>query len=357
MKNKYFILSALSLFTLACKKNLPELPNAEVPVFYSEMSSPSLNLNLRAGINGISFSEEISVDNQVKHYSGMLEKPDTLFRINFFAGEVFKAMNSESFMGITAVSPVSLSSQSLAQVASSDLLDSQFDISSFTVNQSDLTDAIDIQNPGIYTIGLAAQRDGMNFESSNVAVIGYDNPYKFELVGNINSSGPGVIIEGQIQNSSTNIEKIEWTCGSNAQTTTGTQVQFPPAGSNNLLVAKVTFEDGVERTRSIGLGLENAPKIEDIIYSLETYSTISFSSKIEVILETNNETYSSKFATDFTEGEPILNVINKSFYTDPVTKQEALLIHATGLLYLKNTQSNETIPVQINLQIGLPISF
>jgi hypothetical protein len=287
----------------------------------------------------------------------MLQKPDTVFRINFFAGEVFKALNATSFMGINEILPVSLSALTLAQISNSDLSSSQFDNFNFTINQSSSTETVVIQGPGIYTLGISAQRNGVDYNASSVAVIGYDNPYKFELVGNINTSGAGIILEGQIQHLTQNIEKIEWTCGSNTQTTTGTQVQFPTGGANNVLKAKVTFSDGVVRTRTVGLGLENAPQVQDVVYLLENSNDLSFSNKFEIILETNGQIYSTRTATEFTQGSPLLTISNKSFYSDPVTKEEALLIKANGLLYFKNVQNNETIPVQINLQIGLPISF
>jgi hypothetical protein len=357
MKTKSTLFSVLLLSAFACRKELPQLPERETPVFFTEMTSPALNVTLKAGENSIVFSEEIQIQNQVKVYSGILQNADTLFRVNFYAGEVFKALNATSFMGLSTILPVSLPSSTLAQLSPVDLSNSQFDNINFTVNQGDLVESIEVQGPGLYTFGVSAQRNGMNYESANLAVIGYDNPYKFELVGSINSSGPGIILEGLIQNLTENIEKIEWTCGSNSQTTTGTEIQFPPAGSNNLLTAKVTFADGVTRIRTIGLGFENAPKIEDLVYHLESSNDITFSNKVEIILETNGQSYTSLFATTFSEGNPVLTISEKTFYTDPVTKQQALLIAANGLIYFKNTQNNETIPVQINLNIGLPISF
>lgn len=357
MKTKSTFFTILLLTAVACRKELPQLPEGETPVFFTEMTSTALNVTLRAGENSIVFSEEIQVQNQVKVYSGILQNADTIFRVKFYAGEVFKALNATSFMGLSTILPVSLASPILAQLTPTDLSNSQFDNVNFTMNQGNLVESIEVQGPGIYTFGVSAQRNGAIYESSNIAVLGYDNPYKFELVGSINSSGPGIILEGLIQNLAENIEKIEWTCGSNSQTTTGTVVQFPPAGSNNLLTAKVTFADGVTRTRTIGLGLENAPKIEDIVYQLESSNDITFSNKVEIILETSGQIYTSLFATDFSEGNPVLIISERTFYTDPVTKQQALLITANGLIYFKNTQNNETIPVQINLNIGLPISF
>jgi hypothetical protein len=237
------------------------------------------------------------------------------------------------------------------------LNNSAFDNLNFAVNQSEPSINLEFSAPGIYNLQTNADRNNLSYSSANLVIVGYDNPYQFELVGNINSDGPGIILEGEIQNFTETIDYIEWTCGSNTQITQDPQVQFPPAGSDNLLQAKVFFNDGTSRIRSIGLGLSNAPKIEDVVYLLETDNSASFTGKIEIELITNGMLYSSKFATEFNSGSPSLTVTNKSLYSDPVTKQKAYLIQAEGLIYFKNSTNNETLPVQLSLQLGLPLEL
>ena len=136
-----------------------------------------------------------------------------------------------------------------------------------------------------------------------------------------------------------------------------TSVQFPPAGSSNILTATVHFSDGTTRTRTISLGFQNAPKIEDYVYDIEQNSVYSFSQKFVVDFIIDGQYYTSLSATEFSLGQPYLNITEKTLYTDPVTKEQAYLIKANGLVYVNNMTTNETIPLNLNMSFGLPIEF
>ncbi len=358
MKTKLFI-SGLFLLTLAaCRKELPPIPDADAPVFYSNVSGTGLNFNLKAGINNVHFSDEVNTLNQVKVYSGMLQNSDTLFRLNFFGGEVFQALNAESFQSTMSIVPVSMGDQPLATLNTEDWTNSLYDDVTCVINHSPDVTVFDFYEPGVFSVKVLAHRNGVAYEESNVVVLGYDNPYKFELQGTINASGPGIILEGKILNNESPIQKVEWTCGSNAQTTMGnTMVQFPPAGSSNVMTAKVFFTDGTTRIRTIGLGLQSEPKVEDVVYPLEVASIVNFSKKFELIMEVNGQTYHSRPVTEFSQGNPTLHVSSIKIYRDPVTKAEAYLLKASGLVYVKNMTTQEVLPLQLDLQIGLPKSF
>lgn len=359
MRKFFILLTALFSVGFGCRKQLPILPEGDSPVFYFKITSPELNLQLEAGINGVSYSDNTIISQLVKYYSGTLQKADTSFVMNFFAGEVYRNMKFEDFMALSSIDAISLSSPNLTTTNIDDLTQSSFDFANFIIDETNYPTSYNFTSPGIYAIGINASKNGQNANIQNLLVVGYDNPYKFELLGNINSSGPGIIIEGSVENLSSgqNIEKIEWTCGGNQQTTTINQVQFPPSNSSNLLVAKVFFTDGTIRQRTITLGLQNGLKIQDVVYLIESNSSVSFSQKFEAILSINNETYETRFVTEFPQGAPSLSITNKSIYTDPVTKEKANLIKANGLIYLKNSTTNVTYTVQLEMQIGLPLNF
>ena len=340
----------------SCRKQLPALPDSETPVFYVQLDNPSFQINLKAGMSGVTFDDEVQTIEGVKKYVGFLEKQDTNFRLNFFAGEVFRPMELTDFLSMTNISPISLNSAVLHTFALPSLTNSDFTSASFNIGSNTATEIYDFTQPGIYPIEFNASRNGLNFSTLNTVIIGYENPYTFELQGNINTSGPGILIEGEII-SSQSIQRIEWTCGNNSQITSTNFVQFPTSNSANELTAKVTFNDGVTRTRTVGIGLENGPRIQDYVYQIEQATIPNFSHTFEIEMEVNGQTFSSRFATDFTQGLPTLNILKKSIYTDPVTKQSAYLIKAQGLIYLKNENNNQTYPLQIDMQIGLPVAF
>lgn len=341
----------------SCRKELPKFPNTEVPVFFFQFDGAGLNVNLQAGVNTAQYSDEVLVENLVKIYTGTVYKADTSITFKFYAGEVFRNMTLQEFMAITNTLQVSLASDSILAFDMVALNQSQFDNANFSSNGVNVQQELNFSTPGKYQIGIAAFRNGFDVELNNTTVIGYDNPYLFELQGNVNSSGPGIILEGSILNNSENIERIDWICGTNTQTTSTPSIQFPPAGSGNILTAIVYFSDGTTRTRSIALGFQNAPKIEDYVYAMEQSSNTSFSKKFVLEFNFNGQFYTSLFATDFTAGQPFLNIEDKTVYTDPVTSEKSYLIKANGLVYMKNMTTNETFPLNLNMSFGLPIEF
>jgi hypothetical protein len=71
----------------------------------------------------------------------------------------------------------------------------------------------------------------------------------------------------------------------------------------------------------------------------------------------NGQYYTSLSATEYSSGQPYLNITEKTLYTDPVTQEQAYLIKANGLVYVKNISTNQTIPLNLNMSFGLPIEF
>lgn len=341
----------------SCRKELPKMPDSIAPVFFAEVTGLGADFNLEVGMGNVTYSDQIELINGVKVYTGSFAKADTTMKFSFYAGEVFREMSPQEFIALSSTNPVSLGSAEVHQLEIAQLNNSDFESANFKIDGGFSMPEIAFNNPGIYQLSVEATRNSIDFEVTNTVVVAYDNPYTFELQGNINSGGPGTILEGTIANASQNITRIDWTCGTNTLTTSGASVQFPPAGSSNTLTAVVYFEDGTIRTRSIGLGFQNAPKVEDFAYILEQSNPYSFSQKCVLELSINGILYTSLYATEFNVGNPFLNITDKSIYTDPVTQEKAYLIKASGLVYLKNTTTNETIALNLNMSFGLPIEF
>lgn len=341
----------------ACRKELPNLPDAETPVFFFQANGGGLDINMQAGINNMEYTDELINQNAVSVYSGSVLNTDEIITFKFFAGEVFREMTQQEFMSLTSIIPISLNTPLVQQYEISSLTSSEFDNAFLWVDGGNPVTSFGFLNPGKYQMRITASRNGLDVDLTNTAIVGYTNPYKFELIGNINSSGPGIILEGSISNNTENITHIDWICGTNTQTTTVTSVQFPPAGSSNILTAIVHFSDGTTRTRNIALGFQNAPKIQDYVYDIEQNSVYSFSQKFVLEFIIDGQYYTSLSATEFSSGQPYLNITEKTLYTDPVTQEQAYLIKANGLVYVKNMTTNETIPLNLNMSFGLPIEF
>jgi hypothetical protein len=353
---QYSIFTVLAILA-ACRKELPNLPDAEAPVFFFQASGDGLDINMQAGVNTAQYSDELIIQNAVPVYSGSVFNDDEMYTFKFFAGEVFRDMTAQEFLSLNSIVPISMNTPLVQLFEVSSLTSSEFDNASVTVDDGNPNSSFGFLNPGKYQMKISASRNGFDVELNNTTIVAYTNPYKFELIGNINSSGPGIILEGSISNNTENITRVDWICGTNTQTTTVPSVQFPPAGSGNILTAIVYFADGTTRTRSIALGFQNAPKIQDYVYDIEQNSVYSFSQKFVLEFIFNGQYYTSLSATEFSSGQPYLNISEKTLYTDPVTQEQAYLIKANGLVYVKNTSTNQTIPLNLNMSFGLPIEF
>jgi hypothetical protein len=353
---KYSIFLLLGVLA-SCRKELPNLPDAEAPVFFFQATGGGLDIIMQAGVNTAQFSDELIVQNAVPVYSGSVFTDDEIYIFKFFAGEVFREMTAQEFFSLNSIVPISMDTPLVQLFEISSLTDSEFDNASVAVDGGNFNSSFGFLNPGKYQMRIAASRNGFDVDLTNTAIVGYTNPYKFELIGNINSSGPGTILEGSISNNTENITRVDWICGTNTQTTTVPSVQFPPAGSGNVLTAIVYFSDGTTRTRNIALGFQSAPKIEDYVYDMEQNSAYSFSQKFVLEFMLNGQYYTSLKATEFSAGNPVLNITERSMYTDPITQEKAYLIKANGLVYVKNTSTNQTIPLNLNMSFGLPIEF
>lgn len=272
---QYSIFVLLGVFA-ACRKELPKLPNAENPVFFFQANGGGLDINMQAGVNTAQYSDELNNDYNVPVYSGSVFTDDEIFIFKFFAGEVFKEMSIQEFMSLNSIVPISMNTPLVQLFEVSSLTSSEFDNASVTVDDGNPTANFGFLNPGKYQMKISASRNGFDVELNNTTIVGYSNPYKFELIGNINSSGPGIILEGSISNNTENITRVDWICGTNTQTTTAPSVQFPPIGSGNILTAIVHFSDGTTRTRSIALDFQNAQKFKIMSMILNKILSIRF---------------------------------------------------------------------------------
>jgi hypothetical protein len=353
-KNTFLI---LLLLAFSCRKELPALPDAVTPVFFVELSGGDIALNLRAGNNQVSFNDNETLLYGVKKYEAQFQSHDTTVKLTFYGGEVFSPLKLEYIENLSDFSLISVSSLLIGSIAESNLGGSTFSTVSFGITSGSNTNTFNFFSPGKYTLFCNAALDANSIELDNEVIMAYDNPYIFELRGTIIGSGPIAIIEGEILGNTSSIDRIDWSCGTNANTSSSTSVQFPPIGSANLMRATVYFADGTIRTRTIALGFENQPKIEDYTFMLEQNNAVSFSKKLVVEMSLNGQNYTSLLATDFTQGQPFLNITNLRSYTDPVTQRKSFLFTAQGLVYFKNTSTQETIPFTINLNFGLPFTF
>jgi hypothetical protein len=346
---KYSIWLVLLVLASSCRKELPQLPIADEPVFFLKTNSPDLSLNIEAGKQNVVFNDSVSPLLGVATYKAFFTKADTTIEIRFYGGEVFKDLSMDDVMNMTSIDLASLAFPVFDSIAFDSLTLSNFDQISFSQTQ--------FNTPGKYEISCSVGLNANEVQLSNSMVVGYDNPYVFELRGVVIGTGPTAILDAQILNNSTGIQRVDWVCGTHTSSTAALNVQFPPIGASNELSATVTFTDGTTRTRSIAMGFQNGPKLQDFVYTLEQYSLVSFTKRLVFDFNFNGAHYSSMYATNFTAGNPYINITNRAVYIDPVSQRKSFLFTANGLIYVRNSSTFQTIPINIDMQIGLPIDL
>lgn len=347
----------LIFFAFSCRKELPKLPDAELPVFFVEASGADIALNLRAGTHQVSFNDSETFLQSVKKYDAQFQMNNTSVRMSFFGGELFSVLQLEDIENLSDFTLLSMESSIIQTISASDLSASTFSTLAFGLSEGNNFNSLEFHEPGKYNLFCEATRNTASVELINEVIVAYDNPYVFELRGTVIGSGPAAILQGEILANTANISQVDWSCGTNANSSPSTWVQFSPLGSANILNATVHFTDGTIRSRSVAIGLQDQPKIEDYTYIMEQNNSLSFSKKMVIELNWNGQTYTSLLATEFLQGQPFLNITETSHYLDPVTKRKSYLFKANGLVYLKNTTTQETIPFNLNLSFGLPFSF
>jgi hypothetical protein len=352
----YSILFVLGVLA-SCRKELPSLPDGEVPVLYFQASGTEMNFRVDAGLNDYAFS---TLSEQLFHaslFKGLFTNQDSSISFSLYGGDIFRELTLSDLENLNSFEFVSWNNAIIHGISEADMVNSIFTNISFSLSPNFGSSNQNFTNPGRYNLYLWATRDGLdNITLQNEVIIGYEHDYVFELQAEIVASS-GILISGQILNNTSPIQRVEWTCGSNNQTTTAQNVQFSNVGSANILTAKVTFQDGTVRTRSIGIGLENGPVIQDYAYILEANQPVVFNQKLVLNFVFNGNTYSSRNVTSFPSGNPVLNIVERKLYTDPVTQKKSLLFKVNGLVYLRNILSGDDIELQVESVFGLPVDF
>lgn len=351
----YSILFVLGVLA-SCRKELPSLPDGEAPVLYFQASGTEMNFRVDAGLNSYTFS---TLSEQLFHaslFKGIFVKQDSMITFNFYGGDVFKELTLSDLQEINSFELVSWNNTIIHGISEADMVNSIFNNNSFSLSPNFGSSNQNFTNPGRYDLYLWATRDGVDITLQNEVVIGYEHDYVFELQAEIVASS-GILISGQILNNTSPIQRVEWTCGGNNQITTDQNVLLSNVGATNTLTAKVTFEDGTIRTRSIGIGLENGPVVQDYVYILEANQPVIFNKKLVLNFGFNGNTYSSRNATNFPSGNPVLNVVERKLYTDPVTQKMAFVFKVNGVVYMRNILSGEDLELQVESVFGLPVDF
>lgn len=348
--NWFFALTIL--FATSCKKEVPEMPPSNTPVFTAQGSFGNESISIQAGENGATMS------NSIQNLNG----------VSFFAGKIGINGSDELEIGVLDGN-LDIGNQNLneliAQTNSVNMAGYlltgsffQFDIEDFNnavlidnvtwfVNGSYYcTGSIEILNPGKYDICAQVNfLDGTSSSLCNTLVIGYKNNGDFNLNFYQNQQNE---VKIWVSNFTESIESITW-FSDNVAVGTGEMYQIGLYEEEKTITAEVTFQNGAKKRRNIKLnGAEAGKFIQD--FTLKYVSNQNnWDFKSIVRYKTGGKNYSSLNAQNPTGKIAITDL---SYYGLNAEQKPVYLIRGTVQVNVAENPGSPVIPLNLNIQMS-----
>lgn len=338
-------LMLLVVLLQACNKELPEIPNSDSPVFYAVGTIDNQQVEIDAGDNQYMMESNTWDWNGVSVFRGELSNSTNSFMIDLFNGNILRNSTQDDLLQMLqfacAYLPANVGSISLNQLVNSNGIDN----CNWEMNGME-SDSITFQAPGIYTLQFHVYGTGETI--TNKVIVGYHTQSLFKLSVDFETE----LVFASINENLSSIESVEWVYGSQSYTTTTPEVVFSQEFGTKALVAKVKFINGIERTRTILVGQNEFPNVEDYVYLIESANQHVFDYKTELKIRLGSETYTTIQSSQTSE-YPV-QIIEKSAYVDPITKQQALKLKLIITAKMKKMSSGEIVDADFEATIALP---
>lgn len=340
------------LVVFSCKKEVPEIPQSNSPIFEAKGTFDGQNISIIAGDNNVQMANEASQVNGINFWNGTLSNSEVSLSFGLLDGQIGLPVKPEDiFKQMTEVNFAKLPSTDLFYF-SKDLFSNKEKIEKvtwFVNNAYYSTNVIALQNPGKYAICAQVEfTNGITKSICNQVVVGYKQNGDFQISYYQSQTGK---INAWISNISQPIESIKWLRNGEVvseQIELNSSVDY---GDNELSV-EVVFENGNIRRKNILIdGNLQGNFIHDFTYNYVNY-TPSWDYKGIIEWKYKGETYSSLYATNsankftLTKLEP---------YLDATTGKKCF--NATGILKA-NVAKNNTSPSKfLNINVTLSIQI
>lgn len=348
---KWFFAITILLAT-SCKKELPEMPISNTPVFRAQGSFGNQSILILAGENGATMTNSIQNLNGVSCFTGKIGVNESSeIEIGILDGNLdLGNQNSNDF--ISQNTTVSLA----GYTPNSSLF--QFDVSDFDnailidnvtwfVNGSYYCEGeIEISNPGKYDICAQIKfLDGTSSTLCNKLLIGYKNNGDFHLQFYQNLQNKVSI---WLSNFTEPIASITW-FSNNVAVGTGEMYQVTLYEETKTITAEVTFLNGVKKRRNIKLnGTEAGKYIQDFTLKYESNQN-NWDFKSIVKYKTDGTNYSSIYAQN-PFGKFIISDV--SYYGLNLEQKPVYLVRGTVQANVAESYGSPSIPLNLNVQMS-----
>lgn len=336
------------LVLTACKKDLPEIPNTNEPVFYVRGNIDGQEIHFDAGDSDYLMESSKWYWQNVPVYQGRLFNPTNSFVLNIIGGDVLSGEQIEPLLALTELRGA-YNGETSVELNVSQLVNSNgiggaiWDLNGVTSGES-----LFISEPGVYTVGLNAV--GIpNTNISNELVIGYKAGL-FKLKATVQSQFVSVqILENEFE-----IDYVKWKYGIQEAETTQGAIDFQLLSGSNELTATVRFKNGVERVRKIIVGQGQNLHVEDFVFLIESQVQERFDYTMFTEFNLGSEQYTALYTLQ--EEEFPFKIKSKEVFEDSWTGNKALKIEFSLVMIMRKESNGQLVNGVFEGVVALPIT-
>lgn len=355
--SKILIYLSIPLFLFSCKKKeVDGLPEGNDPVFKVEGTVDGQSIALFAGEDNAymyTFTEKV---NGVNKFTGKLSDGSTEIEFGVFDGNLdsYPLISIDQIVDSIewAIDPTHpLAKLSNFSFVNADKINS---IDWYSDNVFMGTNYVEIDQPGKYNIcALVTFNDGTQSQLCNEIILGYQTKANFTLRYNLFPNGD---LNTWVDVESGTIADVEWTMDNEELNEDESSITTNIDNESHQVTAKVTFTNGVIRTKSFLVdGSLNGNNIQDFsLFELTAINKQSDKRDFDALLivKKNNIEYRSDF-TNNPSGSITASKIE--YYGLNAQGKKVYKITGTINCQLKNMNSGAVVPVNFDATFGIEI--
>jgi|GEM_PF-4554661 len=350
---KYIIISFVTFFGVSfssCKKELKPIPST-TPVFSVSGTLDGNPIQLDAGDGDTIMNAYQWQWNNVVTQTGMLGNKENYIKIELLSGDIDLSSINSQYISMMVVDGVYIPSGVFSTLNKSQLSNANsFQKLSWSYNGQNLADNLTIQEPGKYTLSAdVVYNNGTSANVSNDIFVGYGSHQFFKLETAVQNH----ILTGTIFTDEA-VDSVQWLIGTHSVSTAGKQVQFGLSDSSNKIQAKVFFQNGLSRLRSLVFDKDGQTNyLEDYVYLIESSlqnRLLDYKTKVEIGI--NGVIYKTEIVED--QLDNMIVVSKKEQYIDQLTGKKAVKLTAKLHANFKNLATGGIIEGTFDVVMAFP---
>jgi hypothetical protein len=356
MKSTAILLIA-SILLFSCKKEeIKDIPEENHPVFLAQGTLNGEAFSIIAGDNDAYMNCFTDIVHGVKKFSGNLSDGHSEIELGIFDGNIDVAIPLTPDQLANTVQWASHSNEPLA-ILSKYAFTNADKISSIEWYSAGIyigTDVVNIMEAGKHTIcGLVTFTDGSQSQLCNDLILGYAMNANFTLQSNLFPSG---MIDAWIALESGNISAVEWKIDNQLQSETSSHLTASINAQKHQITAKVTFSNGVIRTKSFSIdGSLNGNNIQDFsLFEITQQNKMAPKQDFTTLLvvKKNNTEYRSDYADN---SNSTLLVNDLTYFGLNASGKKVFVLSVAINCKLKNMTTNAVVEMEFETDFGIEI--